>query len=257
MSNGQHRYKDVLEKMIVWIDSGEYPVGSRLPPERELSERFGVSRPTIRQAITALEVLGRVTVKTGSGIYVLEKTSKQANSNPDISAFELTEARAVFEGEAAALAASMISNEELAELELTLKKMDDENHQGDLTSEVADKRFHQIISQATRNKAISGVIDDLWSIRDHSPKIKQAYQSVCKLNGHQRLNEHKEIFEALSKRDPHASRIAMHKHFARLLDKLLVVTEAEAVEEARRKALESRKRFSPERLVTNGRSSHR
>ena len=57
----------IVEKIEASINKGNYPEGSRLPPERELAEVFGVSRPTIREAIIALEVRGKVEVKTGSG----------------------------------------------------------------------------------------------------------------------------------------------------------------------------------------------
>ena len=67
MADKPRLYIGVLNKMLNLIDSGEFPVGGRLPPERELAERFNVSRPTIREAIIALEVLDRVQVKTGSG----------------------------------------------------------------------------------------------------------------------------------------------------------------------------------------------
>ena len=95
----------IVEKLESLIDQGIYPVGSRLPAERELAETYQVSRPTIREAIIALEVRERVEVKTGSGVYVLQQKNSQNNSKP-ISAFELTQARALVEGEAAALAAS-------------------------------------------------------------------------------------------------------------------------------------------------------
>ena len=72
MANGRRLYRDVVDKMLSMIDSGKYPVGGRLPPERELAEMFEVSRPTVREAIIALEALERVTVKTGSGVYVIE-----------------------------------------------------------------------------------------------------------------------------------------------------------------------------------------
>ncbi|NND00399.1 MAG: FadR family transcriptional regulator, partial [Gammaproteobacteria bacterium] len=68
--SGKRLYRQVVEKMSVLIDSGEYPIGSRLPPERELAERFSVSRPTIREAVIALEAKGRIAVKGGSGMYV-------------------------------------------------------------------------------------------------------------------------------------------------------------------------------------------
>ena len=75
MAKGTRLYRGVLKKMLQLIESGEFPVGGRLPPERELSERFSVSRPTIREAIVALESLDRVRVKTGSGVYVLEPSA--------------------------------------------------------------------------------------------------------------------------------------------------------------------------------------
>ena len=104
------------------ISSGTYPAGGRLPPERELAEQFSVSRPTIREAIIALEAKGLVRIKSGSGVYVL---SPNAGGNlvpghgemREGSAFELTEARAALEGEAAALAARMITPEQLKALE--------------------------------------------------------------------------------------------------------------------------------------------
>ena len=109
MAGEQRLYRNVLERMLVLMDSGEFPVGGRLPPERELAERFSVSRPTIREAVIALEILDRVQVKTGSGIYVLEHLSNSGNGIDHISPYELTESRALVEGEAVALAASHIT----------------------------------------------------------------------------------------------------------------------------------------------------
>jgi DNA-binding FadR family transcriptional regulator len=63
-------YQRVAEQLAEVIASGEYPVGSRLPAERKLAERFNVSRPTVREAIIALELAGCVEVKGGSGVYV-------------------------------------------------------------------------------------------------------------------------------------------------------------------------------------------
>ena len=106
MPKDRRLYRSILEKMQKLIDEGEYPAGGRLPPERELAERFSVSRPTIREAIIALEALNRVQVKTGSGIYVLDNPTNGNGIDPNLTAYELTEARALIEGEAAALAAA-------------------------------------------------------------------------------------------------------------------------------------------------------
>lgn len=250
MAKERRLYRNVQNKLQELIRSGEYPPGGRLPPERELAERFGVSRPTIREAIIALEALGHVRVKTGSGVYVLDATSAKNGIDPNVSPFELTEARALIEGEAAALAATMISDEQLDELEKALHEMADESVDGKLTSELADQKFHHIISEATQNKMLAAMIDNLWHIRDHSPTIHKAYQSVCETDGRVRVREHQEIFDALKRRDAAAARSAMHAHFSRLLNKLIAASESEQIEEARRRALESRRRFSLNHLVS-------
>ncbi|MGB3610474.1 MAG: FadR/GntR family transcriptional regulator [Cellvibrio sp.] len=240
-------YQQVVVEIMELINSGEYPPGSRLPPERELAERFNVSRLTIREAVIALEVKELVKVKTGSGVYVADR--KQIQGDANIGPFELTQARAIFEGEAAALAALMINDAELAELEETLNLMDQENSEGDLTSQVADRKFHLIISRATRNAAILSTIQQLWNIRENSAEIRRAYDGVCKIGAEHRLEEHRAIFEAIKNRDSNAARKAMHLHFTRIIDALLKVTEAEALEATRIQLNKSREQFSLAHLI--------
>ena len=252
MAEKPRLYKNVLEEMLTLIDSGEFPAGGRLPPERELAERFNVSRPTIREAIIALEVLDRVQVKTGSGIYVLEHQSGSGNGIDSISPWELTESRALIEGEAAALAASHISDEELKNLEDSLYEMARENDSGELADGDADRKFHHIIAQATRNAMMQTVIEHMWHVRNHAPLVSRAYRAICEQDGTKRVEEHREIYEALAKRDANAARAAMHQHFALILNKLIATTEAEQVELARKQAQEVRQRFSLDHLVSKG-----
>ena len=247
MAGDKRLYKSIVDKVLLSIDSGEFPAGGRLPPERELAERYDVSRPTIREAIIALEALERVEVKTGSGIYVLESTTGWNGIDSSISPFELTEARAMIEGEAAALAATMITNEQLAELEIALNEMASPST---AVYENADKKFHQVIANTTGNKMLDSVINNLWYVRDNSPTVHRAYQSICETDGNVRVQEHVEIFEALQKRDDRAARTAMHQHFSRIINKLIVVTEKEQLEAIRRKMTESKERFSLNHLVT-------
>lgn len=250
MAGDKRLYRGVVVKMLELIDSGAYPAGGRLPPERELAERFSVSRPTIREAIIALEAQNRVRVKTGSGVYVLEhpEDARGPAKHSNVSTFELTEARALIEGEAAALAAVMITDEQLEQLEETLHDMADESVGGKLQSELADKRFHHIISQATCNQVLATMIDDLWYMRDNVPTVHKAYQSICETDGQRRVAEHRAIYEALRRRDANQARKAMHEHFSRILNKLIAAKEAEQLEEIRRKAEASRKRFSLQTL---------
>jgi DNA-binding FadR family transcriptional regulator len=240
-------YRQIVDQILQSIDAGEYPVGSRLPPERELSDRLGVSRPTIREAIIALEAMERVAVKTGSGVYVLEwKQIKGVEGN--VSPFEVLETRVLVEGEAAALASSMITDEQLESLKLALEEMAQEDAAGDADSDVADRKFHSIIAGATCNRVLSSMIENLWDVQEGLYHIKVAHQAICMNDRLARLQEHQAIYDALASRDSQAARIAMRNHFARGINALHHSAEEEAVEEVRRRLSKSRERFSLDRL---------
>ena len=234
---------NVVDKIEILMASGAYPPGSRLPSERELAETFEVSRPTIREAIIALEVLRKVEVKTSSGVYVLEPEDKQSEQK-SVSAFELTQARALIEGEAAALAALTISEKELSQLNDTLVAM-----KNGIEAEKADKKFHLIISNATRNNAILMAVESLWEMRDNRQEIKSAYKQVCVKSDSDRFYEHSQIYKALKNKDPQAARSAMHLHFNRLINALFEVSEKKALEEVERKSNETRGLYSINHLI--------
>ena len=114
--NGKRLYYSVANKIRGLIEEGAFPPGSRLPGERDLAEKFGVSRMTVREAEIALEAVGLLDIRIGSGVYVM-RSPASGNGAAAIGACELTEARAAMESEAAALAASAITDEELNTLE--------------------------------------------------------------------------------------------------------------------------------------------
>jgi DNA-binding FadR family transcriptional regulator len=233
-------FHSVAEQITNLIKEGVFPVGTRLPGERELAERFGVSRVTIREAEIALQAIGRIEIKTGSGVYVSEKQPSGDSQLPDVSAFELTEARSLFEAEAAALAAQNISDDDIAKLGRFIKEMGskDEN-----VSTQADQQFHITIAEASGNAAIVHTIKTLWRMREELPDVKAAYESVCELDSSTRTNEHQEIYDALATRNPLAARQAMRSHFRRLIEAMLDATEKLALEEVQQRANESRERF--------------
>jgi len=231
----------IVELIEASINSGDYSAGSRLPPERELASKFNVSRPTIREAIIALEVRGRVEVKTSSGVYVLAPlNSKQ--SLQKINAFEVTQARALVEGEVAALAATTITDDELDEMNQTLIDMEEGKNM-----EAADKTFHEIIANATRNEAMKNLVQNLWSLRASSIEVIQDYDSVCSKDKKKTIAEHKEIYTALKLRDATKARTAMHEHFNRLINTLFDAEETRALEEIKRKSSEQRDLYSIKR----------
>ncbi len=241
--NDKRLYNTVAQSLLESIEEGIYPTGSRLPAERTLAEQFNVSRVTIRQALIALQARGRVEIKTGSGVYVLESTEPGHESFPKINAFEVTEARSLFEAEVAALAALNISDDELDELAGYIEKMATDDPEDEEAAETADRDFHLKIAAASGNSAARHIVELLWKMRTELPHVKEVYDAVCLEDTSQRGNEHMEIYIALRERDPVAARVAMRKHFTRLLESMLDFTEEQALERIRKKASESRHRF--------------
>ena len=236
-------YQQVADQLSDLIASGKYQLGDRLPAERDLAQRFGVSRPTVREAVIALELAGLVEVRTGSGVYVVERSPvAMKTSEMDIGPFELTEARALFEGEAAALAATLITDEQLAELDATIDEMIEEN-KTDVEGEIADRKFHMMIAQFTQNSAIASVVEDLWDVRHRSPLVSRMLDKVRKRGVKPRIDEHRAIADALRSRSPSKARAAMRRHLSRVIDGLLDATEVEVLEEARKRVNRQRARY--------------
>jgi len=233
-------YHSIAAKITKLIDDGVYTVGSRLPGERELAEQFGVSRVTIREAEIALQAVGRLKIKTGSGVYVTQANATGNDSAPNASAFELTQARLLFESEAAALAAPDISEETLAHLEHLVAVMANGSEE---EAENADKEFHMTIAAASQNAVVTYVIETLWRFRNELDDVKEVYDSVCSEDSSERGGEHADILDALRSRNSTAARDAMRGHFGRLLEAMLDVTEAQALDEIRKKSSKSRERF--------------
>jgi len=242
--NGQRLYHTVADQITKLIEDGAFPPGSRLPGERELAERFDVSRVTVREAEIALQALGRISIKTGSGVYVLDPDEKKDSELPNITAYELTEARLMFESEAAALAAREISDETLRDLEALVVTMSSNDPADAEASQQADRNFHLAIAKASGNSAVQYVVETLWKIRNEVPAIREVHAAICSVEDSEaRHTEHADVLEALSNRDPSAARSAMRQHFRGLLESMINVTEEQELEELRKKATESRQRY--------------
>lgn len=233
-------FQSVAAQIVEMIDDGAYPPGTRLPGERELAEKLGVSRVTIREAEIALQAVGRIEIKTGSGVYVCANRASHGAALPKASAFEVTEARLLIESESAALAARNISDEGIARLGELIEQM--QSGDEDAANE-ADEQFHLTIAEASNNAVMLHTINALWRMREEIPEVKATYEAVCVHDADTRTEEHRAIFEALEARDPAAARKAMREHFHRLLEAMLEATEQRALEELRQRASQSRERF--------------
>ena len=233
-------FHSVVERITDLIEDGIFPPGTRLPSERELAERLGVSRVTIRDAEIALQAIGRLEIKTSSGVYVSSKSSDEAKRIPIINAFELTEARLLFESEAAALGAVKIADEDLS----TLNALIDEMLSPDiLLASHADEQFHLLVARASDNRAIIYTIETLFRLREQVPELKCLYDRICTSDRDHRAAENRAIFDGLQAHDPAAAREAMRAHFRRLLAAMLEASEQQALEELQRRTSEIRQRF--------------
>ncbi|CAD2254710.1 FadR/GntR family transcriptional regulator [Xanthomonas arboricola pv. juglandis] len=235
-------YHSVAAKIRALIDTGEFPVGSRLPGERELAERFGVSRVTVREAEIALEAQGRIVIKIGSGVYVKPRLASDEGALPDVSAFELTAARAVIEAEAAALAASHITDAELDELNGMIQALSAPGL-SDAAAADYDRAFHLAIARISGNPVVAHCVQLIWRMRNELPRVREVYARVCHDDGATRVDEHTAILQALQQRDSVAARTAMRNHFQRLFESMLEATENDALAEIRRRTQQDRAHF--------------
>ncbi len=185
---------------------------------------------------------GLLEARQGSGVY--GRAGGQPPPPPrdlDIGAFDQAEARRLFEGEAAALAATLITDEELAYLETLVAEMNSEKSTKE-QSELADRQFHITIAQATRNSAIVHVVENTWDLRYKSRLCMQMLEKARHVRKRPLNDEHQDIIESLRTRDPKAARSAMQTHLGGLIENLLLTAELEAMEQTRERLASKRKR---------------
>jgi len=208
-------YQQVAERILELIRTGELKIGRRLPPERDLAERFEVSRATIREAIIALEIGGQVEVRGGSGIYVRADAPSTVPQEAGPGPFELLRARLCIEGEVAALAAESAKPADIDRLRTTLQVLA-QTLEDRATNEQADRAFHLQLAEATGNSAMVQVVlllwdqgrGDAWAQLDahfHTPELRRAL-----------MEDHQRIFLALVERNSRAARKAMRDHLDRI-----------------------------------------
>lgn len=233
---GDRLYQDLARRLMSELAAGRFPVGGSLPGEREMAARYNVSRSTLRAAMITLEVLGLVEVRNGSGTFVRRLPGRSEVPQCGMSRIEITEARLLFEGEAAALAATEITDSELVEIEclaLAIVECGTAHEQ----VERADRKFHLAIARAARNNAIYEALDHLWERHGSLPEAGQ-WRAVRPM-----IKEHAAIVEAMQCRDPAAARAATRTHLSAELDCLLFVAEQQATGRARSELRARRERY--------------
>lgn len=211
-------YRQIADQLRGLVERGEYAVGSRLPPERDLALQLGVSRPSVREALIALEVEGLVEVRMGSGIYVLPPERARARPVSAEGPLETIRARQLIESELAAHAATHMKKAQVAGLRNAVALMQQEVDSGH-TATRGDRLFHLRIAEAAENSVLERIVGELFDER-HNPLFEQLgshFESAGSWTA--AIAEHHAVIEAIASRSPDAARAAMAAHLANSHDR--------------------------------------
>lgn len=214
-------YEQVVSQVQAWIAENGLQVGDRLPPEREIAARLGVSRATVSQALVAMEVIGMVSVRHGDGVVLVEP----AGSTKVVAALrehakrlpEILEARDALETKLAALAASRRTDTDLAAIDEALDLMERDIAQGGRGVE-GDERFHAAVTAAGHSPLLSKLMVEISDLirETRIASLSQQGRPADSLAGHRR------IAEAIRAGDASAATLAMHSHIALVSDTALL-----------------------------------
>ncbi|RDK03529.1 FadR/GntR family transcriptional regulator [Paraburkholderia lacunae] len=206
-------YQTVAAQILALIRQEEFPAGERLPPERELALKLGVSRPSLREALIALEIGGQIEIRMGSGVYVRDASADDVSVMGALgdSPSELMQARAAIEGSVVVLATARMTAATLDRLRRMIERMRRLAAAGKSPVE-ADRQFHMLIAETAGNSVLSRFVGELFDSR-HDP-------IAAAMRGHTEsaqtwtaaVREHEDVLKALQAGDPIAAQTAMRAH---------------------------------------------
>jgi DNA-binding FadR family transcriptional regulator len=213
------------EQIVEAIQRGDFPVGGRLPSEFDLAEQMGVSRPSIREALSALQAMALIESRPGSGNYVLRAPSSVDERNAvgliesEAGCLEVMEAREALEPAVAALAAGKVARPALTKLREALKRMGQFAAKNDFEAYFqADKAFHRALADAAGNALVTSALGPLIDTMDH--KVYREFTRHYYLKNVSDLQHvvdlHREILDALEDRDVDTARSKMVEHWTRM-----------------------------------------
>lgn len=206
-------YQQIADQIRELIERGGFEAGDRLPPERDLAQQLGVSRPSLREALIALDVEGSVEIRSGSGVYVCKPPDRASPPTRSLgeSPSELMQTRAALESAVVVLACVHASPEMLARLRGCVDGMRQEIGRKRTPLE-HDRQFHLLIGEMSGNSVMARLVATLFDER-HSPissKLRSRFENMRTWNA--ALQEHEAILQALEVRDPLAAETAMRAH---------------------------------------------
>ena len=213
-------FEQIVQQVEDSILSGQLKPGHQLPAERDLAQRFGVSRTAVREAVKTLREKGLVEAYSGRGTFVTNGTSQAIRQSLDLmirfsqqeGSAHVAELRQVLEPEIAALAASRIEEQLLSTMRDAVATMDRNLHDPDAYVE-ADLDFHLAMAEAVGNPLILSLLDSIVGL------LREQRSRIFKVDGGPERGQfhHKRIFAAIEKRDPEKAREAMRAHLKQVL----------------------------------------
>lgn len=210
----QKAYMLIVDQIEQLINAGELKVGERLPSERTMSKQFGVGRSTIREAITALDIMGLLEVRSGVGTFVRSDQKIKSNElDNTFSPTDLFEARLYIEPEIARLAAIKAEEDDLKALESNLNRMETLEEDDLYTFEEEDKVFHMLIARASHNEVYYSVSESLNRARI-GPLWTRMKLKSCQTKSHiaHCNDEHRNVFQAIVEKDGAKAKTMQKQH---------------------------------------------
>jgi len=203
------------------ILGGRYAHGERLPAERELSEHFGASRGTLREALRRLEEMGLVIRRMGSGTFVNHQaTADEDNIAENTSPVELIEVRLAVEPDIARLAVANATARDLDRLESALAECEAAHDDPEAFSQ-ADERFHRALAEATRNPLMIWLYGKINDVRGHTQWNAMKGNILTPVRISEYNGQHRALFEAVSGRDMDRAVQTIESHLEEAREDLL------------------------------------
>lgn len=215
----------VAEQIIEAIQKGIYKVGDKLPPEREIAEKTGVSRPSVREALSALQIVGLIESKSGDGTYIRQPV-KDVDAEFRVwsileetkSPFEVWEARKTLEPGIAELAAERATLRDIETLKKTLEDMRKKAAQKDNDGFLrADQKFHMTLAAATKNPTLEWTVHPL--LQNMNQKLwKEIKKDSLSNKEHIKVSLliHSQILHAIEIKDKDLAKKKIKEHFREL-----------------------------------------
>jgi GntR family transcriptional regulator, transcriptional repressor for pyruvate dehydrogenase complex len=205
-------YQRIADEIARLIASGAFKSGARLPAERELAKQMQVSRSSLREALSSLEMSGHVEIRLGSGVYVSAgKRKKMQPVAARTSPFDVLRARRLIESEAAALAAKHATPAQIRRMTQTFESLAKDMRANRMQS-VADREFHLCIAQASGNSALALIVERLWAEGGQPLDVRIEQLFVTRGRKRDNIAEHRAVLDAIRSGDATAARRAMRTH---------------------------------------------